>query len=93
MYRPIFVLTLISIFSLSSVLVADERPNIVLIFTDDQGINDVGCYGSEIPTPHIDRLAKEGVAFQAGIRLLLYARLLVMACLRGVILAALRTSC
>ena len=42
----------------------DERPNIVLIFTDDQGINDVGCYGSEIPTPHIDRLAKEGVAFQ-----------------------------
>ena len=64
MCRPKFVLTLISIFSLSSVLIADERPNIVLIFTDDQGINDVGCYGSEIPTPHIDRLGKEGVAFQ-----------------------------
>jgi len=40
---------------------ADERPNIVLIFTDDQGIHDVGCYGSEIPTPHIDSLAKEGL--------------------------------
>jgi arylsulfatase A-like enzyme len=40
-----------------------ERPNIVLIFTDDQGVNDVGCYGSEIPTPHIDRIALEGVKF------------------------------
>ncbi|MDB4679678.1 MAG: sulfatase-like hydrolase/transferase [Planctomycetaceae bacterium] len=40
---------------------ADDRPNIVLIFTDDQGISDVGCYGSEIPTPHIDSLAKDGL--------------------------------
>ncbi len=40
-----------------------ESPNIVLIFTDDQGFNDVGCYGSEIPTPHIDRIAREGVQF------------------------------
>lgn len=40
---------------------ADDRPNIVLIFTDDQGIHDVGCYGSEIPTPHIDSLAKDGL--------------------------------
>lgn len=42
---------------------AAERPNIVLIFSDDQGVNDVGCYGSEIPTPHIDRIAREGVRF------------------------------
>ncbi len=49
---------------LASSLFAAERPNILLIFTDDQGINDVGCYGSEIPTPHIDRLAKEGVQFE-----------------------------
>ncbi|MBD3676507.1 MAG: sulfatase-like hydrolase/transferase [Planctomycetaceae bacterium] len=40
---------------------ADDRPNIVLIFTDDQGIHDVGCYGSEIPTPHIDSLAQDGL--------------------------------
>ena len=39
------------------------RPNIVMIFTDDQGINDVGCYGSEIPTPHIDSLARDGMKF------------------------------
>lgn len=40
---------------------AADRPNIVMIFTDDQGWNDVGCYGSEIPTPHIDSLARDGL--------------------------------
>ena len=40
------------------------RPNILLIFTDDQGWNDVGVYGSEIPTPHIDRIAAEGMKFE-----------------------------
>jgi len=44
--------------------VAAPRPNILLIFTDDQGVNDVGCYGSEIPTPNIDRLASEGIKFK-----------------------------
>lgn len=44
---------------------ADDRPNIVLIFSDDQGVNDVGCYGSEIPTPNIDRIAARGVRFNA----------------------------
>jgi arylsulfatase A-like enzyme len=44
-------------------LSAAEQPNIVLIFSDDQGVNDVGCYGSEIRTPHIDRIAREGVRF------------------------------
>tara|TARA_R110002049_G_scaffold4601_5_gene32768 strand:+ start:1071011 stop:1072384 length:1374 start_codon:yes stop_codon:yes gene_type:complete len=41
--------------------IADDRPNVLMIFTDDQGVNDVGCYGSEIPTPRIDQLATEGV--------------------------------
>ncbi len=41
-----------------------ERPNFVLIFVDDQGYQDVGCFGSEtIRTPHLDRLAREGVRF------------------------------
>lgn len=47
-----------------SSLIAAERPNILLIFTDDQGIHDVGSYGSEIPTPHIDRLAEQGMLFE-----------------------------
>ncbi len=40
---------------------AAAPPNVVLIFTDDQGMNDVSCYGSEIPTPHIDSLAADGI--------------------------------
>ncbi len=43
--------------------VAAERPHVLMIFTDDQGYHDVGCYGSEIPTPQIDRLAAEGLRF------------------------------
>jgi len=42
---------------------ADERPNIVLILCDDMGYSDVGCYGGEIQTPNIDKLAAEGVRF------------------------------
>ena len=35
-------------------------PNVVIIFTDDQGYGDLGCFGSEtIKTPHIDRLARD----------------------------------
>ncbi len=39
-------------------------PNIVLIMADDMGFSDVGCYGGEINTPHIDRLAAEGLMFR-----------------------------
>ena len=42
---------------------ADARPNIVVILADDMGFSDLGCYGSEIPTPNIDRLAREGMRF------------------------------
>tara|TARA_B100000925_G_scaffold147861_1_gene110927 strand:- start:7463 stop:8836 length:1374 start_codon:yes stop_codon:yes gene_type:complete len=48
----------------STITSGAERPNILLIFTDDQGINDVGCYGSEIPTPNIDRIGAEGIQFR-----------------------------
>lgn len=40
-----------------------ERPNIILILADDMGFSDLGCYGSEIHTPNLDRLASEGVRF------------------------------
>jgi arylsulfatase len=40
-----------------------SRPNILLILADDLGYSDPGCYGGEIATPHIDRLAKGGVRF------------------------------
>jgi len=40
-----------------------DRPNIVLIMADDMGFSDVGCYGGEIRTPNIDRLARRGIRF------------------------------
>ena len=48
----------------SSQLRAAPRPNVVIIFTDDQGYGDLGCYGLKTAkTPHLDRLAKEGTRF------------------------------
>ena len=43
--------------------VANPRPNIVLILADDLGYSDLGCYGSEIATPNLDRLAVGGLRF------------------------------
>ena len=43
--------------------VQKQPPNIVLIFSDDQGWNDVGCFGGGIPTPYIDSIAKNGLKF------------------------------
>ncbi len=43
--------------------VAAARPDIVIIMVDDMGFSDVGCYGSEIDTPHLDRLAAGGLRF------------------------------
>lgn len=40
-----------------------RKPNIVFILADDLGYSDLGCYGSEIATPNLDRLAKDGLRF------------------------------
>src|SRR5947207_3039244 len=42
---------------------APDRPNIIILLADDMGFSDIGCYGSEIPTPNLDRLAAGGVRF------------------------------
>jgi arylsulfatase len=42
---------------------AATKPNIIVILADDMGFSDIGCYGSEIPTPNIDRLAAGGLRF------------------------------
>ena len=50
---------------------AGERPNVVVIYADDLGYGDVRCYNPDrgrIPTPHIDRLAAEGLAKKHGYR-------------------------
>jgi len=53
-----------ALLALSSALAA--LPNIVLIYANDLGYGDLGCYGSKaIPTPNVDRLAKEGLLFTA----------------------------
>ena len=51
-------------FVLLSSLVEAAKPNFIVIFTDDQGYQDLGCYGSpDIKTPRIDQMAKEGMRF------------------------------
>lgn len=41
-----------------------EKPNVIIIYNDDQGYQDLGCFGSpNISTPRIDQLAKEGIKF------------------------------
>jgi len=43
--------------------IAAGRPNIVVVLVDDVGFSDIGCYGGEVPTPNLDRLAAGGVGF------------------------------
>jgi arylsulfatase len=56
------ILTLV-IIAFAASCFAQERPNIVVIMTDDLGFSDLGCYGAEIETPNLDKLAAEGMRF------------------------------
>lgn len=59
MFRTLALLT-----CLASIAAADDRPNILLIMADDLGMEGLGCYGgTTYRTPHLDRLAAEGVRF------------------------------
>lgn len=50
-------------FLLTLCLSAAEKPNFLVIMVDDLGYSDIGCYGSEIETPNLDRLAQNGLRF------------------------------
>ena len=57
-------LLLFFIISINSCDKKNQSPNIIIIFTDDQGYGDLGCYGAtKFETPHIDSMAKEGLLF------------------------------
>lgn len=54
-------ITVTALLGLSNTVLAEQKPNIVVIFTDDQGYADLGCFGSkENQTPVLDQLAMEG---------------------------------
>lgn len=57
------VLTVLGLAAPAAVAAADKRPNVVLILCDDLGFSDLGCYGGEIRTPNLDRLAADGMKF------------------------------
>ena len=58
------MLSLILFFLLFSPSLKAEPPNFIIIFTDDQGYEDIGCFGSpKIKTPHLDKMAAEGRKF------------------------------
>lgn len=67
MTKNLLLLLSFSVLLQSAVIEAAEspkqKPNIVVILADDLGFSDLGCYGSEIETPHLDQLAAGGMRF------------------------------
>jgi arylsulfatase len=64
--RVLIALAVCCVIATSSLSAAEgkaARPNVLLIMCDDLGYSDLGCYGGEIRTPHLDRLAAQGVRF------------------------------
>ena len=67
MNRAIYLAVILAVLQTVGIATAAEKPNIVLIYIDDLGYGDVGCYGCpDIPTPNIDQLATEGVRCTAS---------------------------
>ena len=63
--RPTAILITVLLIALTLIAEsrAAEKPNLIVIMADDLGFSDLGCYGGEIETPHLDRLAEESVRF------------------------------
>jgi len=60
----IFPLAALAVSAQSGTAATPRHPNVIIIFTDDQGYGDVGVYGAKgFTTPHLDRLASEGTRF------------------------------
>jgi arylsulfatase A len=58
------IFTIFPLISSAGSSTREGKPNVIIIFTDDQGYGDLGCFGStKIKTPHIDRMAREGCRF------------------------------
>ncbi len=60
---PAILLALFFLFLSGTVLASVKKPNILLIMVDDMGWSDLGSFGSEIETPHLDALAQRGTKF------------------------------
>ena len=60
-----YILTrfLLYLLCLPCIAYASDRPNIIVVMSDDVGFSDIGCYGSEIETPNLDSLAHSGIRF------------------------------
>ena len=53
-----------TLLTLAVSLPAADRPNVIVVLADDLGWTDLGCYGSDLhETPHLDRLARDGMRF------------------------------
>ena len=63
MYRKPLLTTMAACAALSLFAQKSQKPNILIIVADDMGYSDAGCYGSEIQTPNLDRLASNGLRF------------------------------
>ncbi len=63
MKKICITLTACLLFCAAAFAAPTDKPNIIVILVDDMGFSDLGCYGSEIPTPNLDALAANGVRF------------------------------
>lgn len=63
MNKPVFLTVIFIFFLLISCTEKQTKPNIILICADDLGWSDIGCYGSEVQTPNLDKLGEGGMRF------------------------------